>query len=91
MNPNPTSFYKKSGITELRALDFSKWIIDGMGVETWNDMRKTEKEYFKRVNKFYASLPYKLRQFNLGDLAKKYIKKREKTAITKRKRAYFTD
>ena len=48
MNPNPSSFYKKSGIAELRALDFSKWIIDGMGIETWNDMRETEIEYFNK-------------------------------------------
>jgi hypothetical protein len=81
-NPNPSSFYKQSNIAQLRALDFSKWILDGMGKQTLIEMQRTEQEYNTKVERFMKTLPFYLRQFNLKNMFSKHIKSKKMKSIS---------
>ena len=89
MNPNPASLDKSSEIAERRSLQFLQWIKTGMGEDVVRDIFKTEAEYLERKDRYKAALPYNLRQFNLEEIAKKYLKPEKKKSIKDRKSMYI--
>ena len=88
MNPNPASLDKASSIADRRSLQFLQWIKAGMGEDVVRDIFKTEAEYNARVDKLPKILNYWFRQFNLQDMAKKYLKPEKKKPIRGRKSLY---